>query len=244
MTRANNRLKIYMLIGLTGLFGWGSLLFFFLFIYMGSLEIINLGLDGVQALLLNGGLCLAFFIQHSGMVRQSFRTWLSRFVSKDFHGAIYAMASGVALLALVVFWQDPGQKLWAPKGAVFWVLRGIFLLSVLGAAWGALSLKLIDPMGFKPVLSRLSGQKPPSAPFIVRGAYKWVRHPVYFFFMVMAWTCPEYTAPRLLFNVLFTVWIFIGAILEERDLLTVFGDEYKEYQRQAPMLIPYRIPKK
>jgi hypothetical protein len=32
--------------------------------------------------------------------------------------------------------------------------------------------------------------------------------------------------------------IFIGSILEERDLVSDFGDIYRDYQRKVPMLIP------
>jgi methanethiol S-methyltransferase len=50
------------------------------------------------------------------------------------------------------------------------------------------------------------------------------------------------TADRLLFNVLWTGWIWIGAILEERDLVREFGDVYQRYQKAVPMLVPWRGP--
>jgi protein-S-isoprenylcysteine O-methyltransferase Ste14 len=57
--------------------------------------------------------------------------------------------------------------------------------------------------------------------------------------LIMA--CPDLTVDRLLFNVFFTVWMVIGAILEERDLVVTFGEAYRKYQRKVPMLIPYHI---
>jgi protein-S-isoprenylcysteine O-methyltransferase Ste14 len=68
-----------------------------------------------------------------------------------------------------------------------------------------------------------------------------VRHPLYFFVLLMIWSYPTLTADRALFNVLWTVWIFTGSVLEERDLVAEFGDRYREYQRNVPMLIPNRI---
>jgi protein-S-isoprenylcysteine O-methyltransferase Ste14 len=35
-----------------------------------------------------------------------------------------------------------------------------------------------------------------------------------------------------------SVYIIIGCILEERKLLAEFGDAYRQYQRQVPMLVP------
>jgi protein-S-isoprenylcysteine O-methyltransferase Ste14 len=56
----------------------------------------------------------------------------------------------------------------------------------------------------------------------------------------MIWTQVSLTTDRLLFNGLWTAWIIIGTFLEERDLIVSFGDAYKNYQRNVPMLIPYR----
>jgi protein-S-isoprenylcysteine O-methyltransferase Ste14 len=48
------------------------------------------------------------------------------------------------------------------------------------------------------------------------------------------------TLDRFLFNILWTVWIIIGTVLEEKDLVSDFGDEYRLYQRKVPMLIPWK----
>ncbi len=77
---------------------------------------------------------------------------------------------------------------------------------------------------------------------VVRGLYRWVRHPLYLATLMMIWSYPDLTADRLLFNVLFTGWIIVGTVLEERDLVENFGDDYRNYQRRVPMLIPYRKP--
>jgi protein-S-isoprenylcysteine O-methyltransferase Ste14 len=58
----------------------------------------------------------------------------------------------------------------------------------------------------------------------------------------MIWSYPDLTADRLLFSVLFTVWIIVGTVLEERDLVADYGEVYRNYQRAVPMLVPYRRP--
>ena len=68
-----------------------------------------------------------------------------------------------------------------------------------------------------------------------------VRHPLYLFSILMIWSCPDLTTDRLLFNILWTVWIVIGAFFEERDLVAEFGDLYLEYRKRVPMFIPSRI---
>ena len=77
--------------------------------------------------------------------------------------------------------------------------------------------------------------------FAVRGPYRWVRHPLYSFCLLIIWSCPNITTDRLLYNVVWTLWIIIGSVFEERDLVAAFGEEYRNYQRKVPMLIPNSI---
>ena len=104
-----------------------------------------------------------------------------------------------------------------------------------------LALGSFDTFGLKPILARLHGTDKPPMPFTVRGPYCWVRHPLYLFSLLMIWSYPNLTTDRLLFNILWTAWIVAATILEERDLVAVFGERYRDYQRDVPMLIPYRM---
>jgi protein-S-isoprenylcysteine O-methyltransferase Ste14 len=36
-----------------------------------------------------------------------------------------------------------------------------------------------------------------------------------------------------------TLYILIGVRFEERELVTSFGDVYREYQQRVPMLLPW-----
>ncbi len=232
-----------LVIVLAGLLGGGSLVVFAVFLYAGPFGLISLGLSHGGALLLDVGLSLLFFIQHSGMVRKSFRRRLSLLVPEELDAAVYATASGIALAVLLIFWQKGSPIFIAPNGIARWSFRALFWLSVLGFMWGGLSLKSFDPMGLRPVLDRLRGRPPGRMPLTAKGAYRMVRHPLYLFSILMIWSSPDLTTDRLMFNILWTVWIVIGAHLEERDLVAEFGDTYRNYQREVPMLMPGRIRK-
>ena len=56
--------------------------------------------------------------------------------------------------------------------------------------------------------------------------------------LLLIWSTPRLSTDQLLFNVLWTAWIVVGAKLEERDLVADFGDTYRRYQRAVPMLVP------
>lgn len=237
-----SRLRGYTVLVVTWLLGSASLAAFFGFhVFLGPVHLIDFQLGTPAALLLDALLCFIFFVQHSVMVRESFRHWTARILPPIYDGAAYSIASSIALLMLVVFWQESGHPLVVVDGVLRWVLRGVFLLSVAGFAWGILALGSFDTFGLKPILSELRGTQAPILPFTIRGPYRWVRHPLYFFCLLMIWSHPDLTTDRLLFNLFFTVWIVVGTVLEERDLVGVFGDRYREYQHRVPMLVPVTL---
>ena len=55
------------------------------------------------------------------------------------------------------------------------------------------------------------------------------------------WVYPDLIADQLVFNVLWTIWIISGTLLEEKDLIREFGEKYMNYQQKVPMLIPYKL---
>ncbi|HPO12345.1 MAG TPA: isoprenylcysteine carboxylmethyltransferase family protein [Candidatus Hydrogenedentes bacterium] len=238
-----SKIAAYTIMVLAGLFGWVSLLVFMVFLFVGSLNIVSLGFDTRSALWLDAGLCLLFFVQHSVMVRKFVRRWQAKLVPEEYGAAIYAIFSGLVLLAMVVFWQSVQWPIIEFHGVYRIPFRALFLLSVAGFAWGVRSFKSFDPFGVSLIRHRLRGTQPRPQPFVAVGPYRWVRHPLYLFMLFMIWSCPALTMDRLMFNLLWTVWIgVVGTILEERDLVAEFGDIYREYQRKVPMLIPFRIP--
>ncbi len=221
--------------------GLASVLAFVVFVLNGPIRVVQLASTTASALLLDGLLCGAFFVQHSWMVRRSFQDRIARFVPRPYIPAIYAIASGLTLGVLLVAWQPTGLVIASAAGPLRWVWRSLAVLGVVVFAAGVRALRYFDPFGVRPIEAMSSGRQPRQVPLTIRGPYRWVRHPLYSAMLLLIWSYPELTADRLLFNVAWTTWIVVGTILEERDLVSVFGAEYRRYQRHVPMLIPVRL---
>jgi protein-S-isoprenylcysteine O-methyltransferase Ste14 len=234
-----SKFTAYIVIGLARILGGMSLLVFMIYLFVGSLNLLDMHLNERGILWFDAGLSLLFFTQHSGMIRKPCRRWLARFIPEEYIGPIYAIASGIVLLSVILLWQMPTQTVITLSGLFRWSLRAVFFLCLLGFYWGTKALRFFDPLGLRPIFNRLRGRNPMPMPISVAGPYRWVRHPLYLFMILMIWSCPDLTRDRLLFNLLWTVWIVIGSYFEENDLIVEFGDTYREYQKRVPMLVPF-----
>ena len=237
-----NRFAAYGMIVLSLVLGGGSLLLFVAFLIAGPFTIIRLDASEGQMLTLNGLLCMSFFVQHSGMIRPRFRTRLSLVIPHHFHPAMYSIASGIFLFIVLLFWQTSQTVLFRIQGPLQVLPRAVSLLAIAGFIGGTRALKTFDPFGRVPILIHLRGKqlRPPN--FVLRGPYRWVRHPLYFFMLVLIWSTPSLTSDRLLFNVLWTFWVVMGSYLEEKDIVAEFGESYRDYQKVVPMLLPWKGP--
>ncbi len=239
-TRITTNIGNYVMLVAAGLIGGGGLLAFMLFLFAGSFNLVSLGLGEIQALVFDALLCLAFFIQHSSMARKSFYQRSARFLPARYGGVVYAIASGVVVLALVIFWQESAYTLVSPQGFVRWSLRALFFLAIGCIIW-ALSTGFFVLYRLQSNIDDLRGKKKQQAPLIKHGPYRWVRHPLYLSALLLVWSYADLTLDRLLLNLLFTVWVIVATTLEDRKLVATYGEAYRTYQREVPMMIPWRI---
>jgi methanethiol S-methyltransferase len=199
------------------------------------------GWSELQLLLWDTLLSIFFFAQHSCMVRKSFRRQVMNIFPTHYDGAIYAITSGIALTIVAVFWQRTETNILILQGIPRTVASMCSILGLLLFIYGAASLRPFDPLGIGPIRAHLRDLKFQPGPIVIRGPYRWMRHPLYAAVLLLFWANPDVTTDRLLCNVLWTVWIYVAMLLEERDLTGEFGDAYLQYKKAVPMLIPWKI---
>lgn len=226
---------------LSTVLGGSSLLALGAFLWIGSFQTASLGMVGSWVLLWDSALSIFFFIQHSGMIRRAFRGRFERVAPPYVHAAVYSIVSGVALLLVLSLWQRSPVAIWTVTPPFSWLFRFGFALAIVGFVAGIRALRGFDGFGLRPIRDRARGRTRPPESLTFRGPYRWVRHPLYTCVLLMIWSCPEVTADRLLFNLLWTAWIVVGTILEEKDLVREYGHDYVRYRSTVPMLIPWTL---
>ena len=88
----------------------------------------------------------------------------------------------------------------------------------------------------------IAGRGGREEPLLVSGPQRYVRHPLYSgaLAMVLGWGLFVGSTLDLVATVAILLWFILVQIpFEERELRSLFGDQYAEYSRETPMLVPF-----
>ena len=192
-----------------------------------------------QAVLVNIVLLAVFAVQHSIMARPSFKAWWTRLVPASIERSTYVMLSNAVLVLLYWQWRTMPAVVWdvrLPAGRL--VLWTLFWLGWAIALAATFMVSHFDLFGLRQVFLAWRGKPYTHIGFHARMLYRLVRHPLMLGFVIVFWAVPTMTAGHLLFSVAMTGYILVATHLEEHDLVEALGEQYRDYRRRVPMLLP------
>jgi protein-S-isoprenylcysteine O-methyltransferase Ste14 len=199
---------------------------------------VTIGATGA-AIAFNLMFVVLFGVQHGIMARPSFKARWTKIIPEPMERPTFVLVTGVLVCAMMWFWQPFAGTVWAIDNAIVAAaMRGV---AVLG--WGYLlaasfAIDHFELFGLKQVWRNFTGSNPPKVPFVERFMYRFDRHPIMTGMLVGLWCTPVMRVDHLLLAAFLTTFIVIGVTIEERTLVALHGDDYREYRRNVGALVP------
>ena len=197
----------------------------------GSLSHLFLGGPEGSGIAVDAFLAIQFGVIHSVLLRPGVRERLRGLVPSAQYGCAFSAATCVSLLTTMEAWQPSRRLVWHLHGGAASAMTAGFLLSWLALVYSLSLTGLGYQTGWTPWWSWVRRRPVPRRAFAIRGAYRWLRHPVYLSFLGLVWLTPIMSLDRALLVLIWTGYLIIGSYFKDRRLAHYVGAEYREYQR-------------
>lgn len=193
--------------------------------------------------------CVLWCCLHSLLISRPVASWvkerLGRF--RVYYRLLYNVVSFVSLLPLIlVVHSRPGSVMFSWTGNLI-LLRFFFLFTALACFYsGSRHYDLGNFLGLQQIRSGreqrlLSGEQV----FSRQGILGIIRHPWYAGGLLFLWSIfPQYSKSVCAAGSVFSLYLVVGACLEERRIHAEFGDIYRQYQQDVSMFFPWKWLKK
>ncbi len=171
---------------------------------------------------------------HSLLALEAFKKKVFRSVAPAPYRLFYTLFSFLSLAPVGLFYLSlPARPLVTYPFPWSLAIATVFVFFLLAAL---LSFRRFDTAGFL-------GLREEKAGLITTGTFRYSRHPMYTASIGLLWA-RSLLDKDLVLNALFSIYLIVGAFIEERRLLRQYGDEYRDYQSRTPMFFPLSFRRK
>ncbi len=133
----------------------------------------------------------------------------------------------------------PDNILFSPNSYLQIIQLILFVISILLFVMGTKNYDMMQFLGLTQIKENNTGQGiGVSGEFNQSGILRYTRHPWYLAIFIILWSgYIDLSYTRFIMNVVFTLYVFVGTILEEKKMIIEFGETYRQYQKKVPMFI-------
>ncbi len=186
---------------------------------------------------------------HSLMAARRTKKWVQQRVGERPYQGLYRLFYNIfaGVTFVPVLWVTAvnllNTELWNIPAPWSYAANLVQLVGVIGLGIALFQTDFWDFVGLRQAARYLSGEAEINLPpkLVTGGMYALVRHPLYFFSLLVIWFGPQMSLQTLLFNFFMTMYLWAGSRVEERRLADFFGAAYDEYRVKVPGLVPIRL---
>ena len=191
------------------------------------------------ALAVNAALVAAFAIQHTIMARPAFKRAWGRVLPASAERSTFVLLAGVLMACIVWMWQPLPGAAWAVETAwLRWTLLGACAIGWSYMLLASFAIDHFELFGLRQTWRASRGDTTPPPAFKERLQYSFDRHPIMTGILIALWATPDMSYGRLALAGLLTLYIVFGVAVEERTLVTLHGERYRDYARRVGTIVP------
>ena len=190
-------------------------------------------------------LWIAWCILHSAMISLRFTSFLKKRLGRGYRyfRLFFNVTAAITLIPPVWYCIHLRRHLlWQWTG--FWTLPRWSLLALAAVLFigGAMKYDLKQFLGIRQILSgQTSNAITESGELDTSGILSITRHPWYLATLIFVWAQSSTVyISTLIVQIILSVYLVVGTVLEERKLIAEHGNVYRDYQKRVPMLFPLK----
>lgn len=178
---------------------------------------------------------LAFGLAHSLTAGATRRSGLGRLFGRG-HRLAFNLLAIVELGAVLAVGQVVGRD---ARALVLPLPVTMLQFAMLGAGivFGAMALQSYRPGPFVGIAQLRGEEEDHAQPLVVGGLHRWVRHPLYSALLLLVWGAAR-DELWLATAIWASLYLFWGSVIEERRLVTRYGQAYAAYRARVPRFVP------
>ena len=180
----------------------------------------------------------------SNKIKKLVTSYIGNYVA--FYRIIYNIVSILTLYGLFTVLPKPNTIIYDLKYPYDFIILVPQYLSLGGFIWSLRFICVKEFLGINQVKSWLNNrydinELDEELSLRIRGAYRYMRHPLYFFSMMFLLFRPVMDLFYLTCLICIIIYFYIGSYYEEKRLVEKFGEKYLRYKKAVPRFFPLKF---
>jgi protein-S-isoprenylcysteine O-methyltransferase Ste14 len=160
-----------------------------------------------------------------------------------FYRMFYNISSLIIFISVYYLSPKPNVVIYDLQFPYDMIIFTIQVFGIIGLIWSVLQINGKEFLGLTQIKRYFEGNYrlddlDEYHELVVKGPFKYSRHPIYFFTIIVLGFRPTMDLFYLVFFLCMLAYFYVGSIYEERSLEKRYGNKYLQYKAKVPRLIP------